>query len=344
MKNKKGLVLSILLFLFIFGVTMPLFMTNNIKAKANTITNLTNTTWIINDNPSTFPSGYDFTNIGDSTEDGPYYINFISNEISFTSMLFRAWELSRTSMTYTNTTDTQVLTYRYNNGYQWANDNYKTIVITGGTDVTNSTLINWLQNNATQQIIGTQITKKYWATDSIIMQDDERIGDDDIQYKVLYNEFTDTYTNTTQTGLIFVGVQTEQTPSWSYIESINGDGINLLYHGTNNTLANTMLLEFTIDDIMDTTLYNLMSANGHWFDDYDAYLYGRSRGYDTGLIEGRALGQADGTQYTGLVTGIFNGLGDLLSVQVFPNITIGLLIGLPLLLGAFIIIIKILRG
>lgn len=321
MKNKKGFVLSILLFLFIFGVTIPLFMTNNIKAKADTITNLTNTTWLFNETLDNYSGSY------------RVYINFTSNSQNYTYMTFDS------EMGFIVQYDGDIV---YFSG--WQDNSYRSITITSGTDATNSTLISWLQSNATQQSMGTEITQKYWTTDSIIMQDDERIGDDDIQYKVLYNEFTDNYTNTTQTGLIFVGVQTEQTPSWSYIESINGDGINILYHGTNNTLANTMLLEFTIGDSIDTDLYNLMSFNGHWFDDYDAYLYGRSRGYDTGLIEGRALGQADGTQYTGLVTGIFNGLGDLLSVEVFPNITIALLIGLPLLLGAFIIIIKILRG
>ena len=330
MRNKKGLVLNILFIFLLLGVSLPLFICSNKKVKADTITDLTGTTWIFRDD------------MWNASYIGSKYINFTSNNKSFSQLVTDELE-SDGYLIYFEPGDT---IYAYNSG--WINQAYKTIYITGGTSVTDNTLISWLYQNAQLQTptpTGSEITHRYWAPDGVItMSDNDRIGDSNIEYTVLFNEFTDTYTDTTQTGLYFLGVQTQQNPQWSYIESINGDGINLLYHGTTNNIDNTMWLEFTTGDYMSTDLYNFMSTWGTWFDDANAYLVGINQGYVEGVIQGRALGQADGVEYTGLVTGIFNGLGNLLSIQVFPNITIGLLIGLPLLLGAFIIIIKILRG
>lgn len=38
----------------------------------------------------------------------------------------------------------------YNNMYGWSDVKYRTIAITGGTDATNTSLIDWIQANATQ--------------------------------------------------------------------------------------------------------------------------------------------------------------------------------------------------
>lgn len=326
MKNKKGLVLSVLFVFFIFGVTLPLFMTNHNKVKADTINNLTNTTWLLNERID--------TNITAS-------INFTSNNNNYTS--FRSY--------YDFGMDWQYIVYNtfeaYVNG--WVNQVYKTIYITGGQDVTSSTLINWLQNNGTQQIptpTGTEINHKYWSIDGAFrIANNSVYSDTSIEYTILYNHYrNDEYEDTTQTGLVFKGMTTEDPHS--YIYSINSqiDGIYLLYYSNNDVIDNTCCYEFTIGDYMDNDLYTFMSNIGTWFDDYNAYLVGMNQGYDGGIEAGRALGQADGVSYTNLITRIFNGLGDILSIQIFPNITIGLLIGLPLLLGVFIIIIKILRG
>jgi hypothetical protein len=50
------------------------------------------------------------------------------------------------------------------------------------------------------------------------------------------------------------------------------------------------------------------------------------------------------TSYDNIMTSVFGGFADILSIEVFPNITIGLIIGLPLLLGALLIILKFIRG
>ena len=332
MKSKKGCILSFLLVVFIFGVTIPLFMTNHKKIKADTINNLTNTTWYLN--------GYLNINL-----DYNYSISFTNNNNNY-SHFGIGKDINgnqRTNRLYYDST----LVFNGYSGDDWISNNYRIITITGGNDVTNSNLINWLNDNAENQTptpSGTQITYHYWSPDGVItMSDNEVYYDTEIEYLIKYNEYrSEQYEDTNQKGLRFRG-KTENDQH-SYIQAYNGNGYNQLYYGDTNNINNAMWLEFTIGDTMDSDLYDFMSLCGTWFNDANAYLCGTNQGYVEGKIHGRALGQADGTQYEGLITGIFNGLGGLLSIQVFPHITIALLIGLPLLLGVFIIIIKILRG
>lgn len=336
--NKKRLVKSFILVFFIFGVSLPLFIGTHRHIKADTINDLTNTTWQLNNSVSFDTSGY--------SKD--YYINFTSNNVNCDRFIFTNQdEESDYFYIYYKSTSNQYINVYYgtwqSNTLSVTNASYQQITITGGNDATNSTLINWFNNNATQIQLGTQLTYHYWSPDGIItMNDNDVYNDNSIEYTILYNQYNNNYENTQQTGLIFKGKTTND--AHSYIESINGNGINLLYMGDTNNIDNSMWLEFTVGDTMNTDLYNFMSLYGTWFNDANAYLCGTNQGYVEGTAHGRALGQADGTQYTGLITSIFNGLGGLLSIQVFPNITIALLIGLPLLLGVLVIILKILRS
>lgn len=325
--------LSIFISLFIFGVTIPLFMTTHNKIHAQ-VSDLTNTTWIINQN-ITITTGYgDFSvdiESNDIDEGGQYEglaIGYRFSDYAIGGDFIEGYD----AFLYMQFDSSNI------NGY--------TLTITGGIDTNNIDLINWLESNATliqETPTGTEITNRYWAPyGTITIQDNTSYRDNDITYTVLYNQYTERFTDTTQTGLVFLGMR--EGDERTYIESINGVGINLLYMGTSNIIDNTMWLEFTIGDYIDTDLYNFMDTWGLWFNDSNIYLVGTNQGYVEGTIHGIALGQQDGIQYTGLITNIFNGLGSLLSIQVFPNITIGLLIGLPLLLGVFIIIIKIIRG
>lgn len=343
MKSKKGCILSIFLVLFIFGVTIPLFMTNHKKIKADTISDLTDTTWLLND-----------TVVFDPYSDNShwYFINFTSNNNSFSILYFQNVDedYDEFYLEYRLTNNNYVDVYYggYNPNYEMnvINSSYQEITITGGTDVTNSNLISWLQNNATQQGIapvGTEITHKYWASYlDINLSNNEVIGDNNISYKVLLNTYTDNYNDETLTGLTFTGLISND--NHSYIISIDGSITTILYQSDTSTIDNPMLLEFTLGDYIDSDLYDLMEDTGVWFDDARAYMAGTSFGSIYGFNRGIAYGEANATQYTSLVTNILNGLGNILSIQVFPNITIGLIIGLPLLLGVFIIIIKILRG
>ena len=329
MRNKKGCILSFLLVFFIFGVSIPLFMTNHKKIKADTINDLTNTTWVFN-NSIVF-------NISPQT----FYINFTSDNYNYTRLQYFYDDEDGDMILYLDGS----VVYGYG---MWLYNSSKTITITGGTDVSNSTLISFLQTNATMQTptpTGTELTHKYWASYiDINLSDNEVINDDNISYKVLLNTYTNDYNNQTLTGLAFTGKLTQINDNFSYIISINNNDPITLYKGNTSEIDNPMLLEFTLGDYMDSDLYDLMDDYGVWFDDARAYMAGTSFGSIYGFNSGVAYGEANATQYTSLVTNILNGLGNILNIQVFPNITIGLLIGLPLLLGVLAVVLKILRG
>ena len=91
------------------------------------VSDLTGTTWIFNNS------------IDSSLTDNGFHINFTSNSSNYTFL-------------YTEYDVGQIIEYGNTEVYGqsgWSNDSYKTISITGGSDVTNATLIAWLEANAT---------------------------------------------------------------------------------------------------------------------------------------------------------------------------------------------------
>ena len=95
------------------------------------ITDLTGTKWVGND--------IIIVPFGVST----YNINFTSNNADFSSITMNG--MQDPLIQYNSTSP--IPANAYNDG--WTNEAYKTIQITGGTDATNSTLIQWLQDNGT---------------------------------------------------------------------------------------------------------------------------------------------------------------------------------------------------
>ena len=112
------------------------------------VQDLTNTTWIIDDEPT---SSIDSEgSIG--WESLLFDINFTSNQTNYTSLSLYCDYQTSLDISYNN-----IMVW---NGWtqdgrtpppSWTNVNYKTIEITGGDDVNDETLIGWLEANATQQ-------------------------------------------------------------------------------------------------------------------------------------------------------------------------------------------------
>lgn len=134
---------------------------------ATQVVDLTGTTWVWND-----------SNIASSGSSG-FDINFNSNNLSFTSI--------------GDSIDSDEAIYYGNlavyDAGVWQANGYKTIEITGGTDVTNATLVAWLEANATQVIdppsggnieFGTfSISNTHWGTRDI----DKMIYNDIVIYE-----------------------------------------------------------------------------------------------------------------------------------------------------------------
>lgn len=111
--------------------------TNKVNvAKAGTIDNLTGYTWV-GSNSLTVPSDYNMH---------PYSVSFVSNNTEYN--LINMGLQSGIPKFFYDTTLAYGGTYGSWDA-SWKNENYKTIQITGGGDVENTSLISWLKNNGT---------------------------------------------------------------------------------------------------------------------------------------------------------------------------------------------------
>ena len=75
-------------------------------------------------------------------------------------------------------------------------------------------------------------------------------------------------------------------------------------------------------------------------------------GYITGKNDGFAIGYDDGISYQatqqltsdGWIKNIFTGIGSFLAIEIIPNVTIGLIVGLPFIISVAWFVIKMARG
>ncbi len=142
------------------------------KTLDKNVSDLTNTTWILNDD------GYEFSLIGSSTSTSnrlsglpKVHINFVSNGISYTGIdsIYLPFSspistasgligVSKIDFPFGDTIDVNsgVIVYvisdsegafapYYSN--KWINNDYKTINITGGEDANNTVVIDWFKNH-----------------------------------------------------------------------------------------------------------------------------------------------------------------------------------------------------
>lgn len=100
------------------------------------ISDLTGTTWVLNSTTAN-PSSTIFATL-----------NFSSNSQSFVALtVYDDMDAEQTIAYRGQGADFPILVYEWG----WSSEAYRTISITGGTDVTNATFIAWLEANAEQQ-------------------------------------------------------------------------------------------------------------------------------------------------------------------------------------------------
>ena len=119
------------------------------------VSNLTNTIWV-------FKSSVDLNVISGGGNGSVHHsITFISNNITYSELSI----YKSTSATYTYNLyydNTSVLHANWSPTDPWTNSTFRIIKITGGTDATNSSLIQWLEANATQVQV-TDLTNTKWV-------------------------------------------------------------------------------------------------------------------------------------------------------------------------------------
>lgn len=122
-----------------YGEYTPAFQIDLSLIDWSFYTDLTNTTWYFKEEPNSFSAAHNFN------------INFTSNNTNYTSLsLSEWWDESMIWINYNNG-PSSVIPIVYNGGwYAWEDQAYRTITITGGDDVDNHMLYDWLNQNATQ--------------------------------------------------------------------------------------------------------------------------------------------------------------------------------------------------
>ena len=111
------------------------------------VVDLSGTSWVFNNELNLLSSG-------------DYYLTFNSNNEHYTQITAGVSSSRGFYLRYRDP-DFPLNVYAYTSYEQepiWANENYKTISITGGTDATNPDLIVWLSQNATYQVPASSYT------------------------------------------------------------------------------------------------------------------------------------------------------------------------------------------
>lgn len=101
--------------------------------------------------------------------------------------------------------------------------------------------------------------------------------------------------------------------------------------------------QLDVQVLINSIVNDELRKQKEYYDGYYSYGEGYTRIYNQGLQDGSATGQAftDSMTFTGSV---FHAIGDILSMQVIPNIPLGLFVALPLLVGLLFFIVKIAKG
>lgn len=318
MKLKKIFIIFCCFFLVIASIfaVVPSFKVN----ADTTITDLTDTTWIFNQSIS-FSSSYDSSEV--------LAITFSCNSINYDWLTYGQDDEHNTYIEFLRiTSGTNVSgTIVWENG-SWVNDSYRTINITGSSTrgpytATSSYAINWISSRATYFVpYSTYTLTTQWEDDFLLnpgtpptsIRSDETIVMTFMPY------------NVTTTGY---EVPEFLVTGCSYTWNRQTSQLTL-YNATGNVTV-----------VQQTFLLHT----------HEQYLtYGQQRytfGYNTGHTSGYAEGYEDGEDYmqehitgTEYIGTIANGVGNILGLKVFGQISIGVLLFIPLLLGVIKLIYR----
>lgn len=125
---------------------------------------------------------------------------------------------------------------------------------------------------------------------------------------------------------------------------------NIVYNNAINTSANMMVFKFDISatqlDINSMIYSSFQSGYNSGYSKCESNYTYPNNGYMT--IYNQGLAAADSgevfTDSWGFAGSIFTSIGEILSIELIPNVPIGLFVALPLLVGLIFFIVKITKG
>lgn len=316
------------------------------------VSDLTGTTW-------------EFNNEIDRTEIN-FNVNFVCNNLLYEYIYVVDVDPSL-FMYYDNT-----LVYDTS---AWSDDLYKTISITGGTDVTNADLIAWLEDNATLISGGgggdieppiDDLTGVGVLWNDVVNYTLE--GEDAVYYDIYFYSSDDFETLTAYNSLLLELYDGEITIT--YIASDSGiedivyitgigwvdESYQYIYIGGGADATNEDLLQIIFNNaevFYDGEMGFWLSASNRsgYVDGYALGLVrgleeGDKIGYRRGLREGQeAAGGIGKSIWDNMFTffgNIFDALTELLSLEIVPSVNIALVtIGIPMIIWAIGAIIRL---
>lgn len=129
--------------------------------------------------------------------------------------------------------------------------------------------------------------------------------------------------------------------------SVNTLYFNIVHNNNVWTGGNMLVFKFDISASQLDITQAIQNAYQSGFNDYVNTLKEGNSVYDAIFQRGYnacADGQAVFSDSWAFLGSVFSGLGDMLSVEFFPNLPIGLFVALPLLLGLIFFIVKLTKG
>lgn len=87
---------------------------------------------------------------------------------------------------------------------------------------------------------------------------------------------------------------------------------------------------------MENLLINIDFQNG--------YIKGQKLGYNLGYDDGKDAQATQQLTSTGWISSIFGGISSLLNIQIFPGVTIGIIVGIPFVISLAYFVIRAFRG
>ena len=173
------------------------------------VSDLTNTKWLLNTTFTTAVNGWSFSDEYGYSDS--LHINFTSNNEVFDILhMYDDDGSGGAQIEY-------ILYEPYTSRKYWgirsgANQTYQTITITGGQDVTNASLIAWLEANATQQVAPTGKTQLGTRTITKKMLGTREITKEVVNGVVVYEKQASlpTFTGTNVGGYVYGPYQFEQ--------------------------------------------------------------------------------------------------------------------------------------
>ena len=225
------------------------------------VSNLTNTIWVMNNTLSSGPQ------VGAIS----FSVDFTSNETNYTEITLPR-SGADSDLIYDNTTI-------YNFARRtWSSQSYRIIKITGGTDVTNANLISWLEANATQVQVD-DLTDTKWVLNSSLNVSTQ-------------NSFTINFTSNSENYDTFV----YGSNTLNYV--INSNPGTVYYEGTWSSQSYRIILILNGSDVSNPDLIVWLTNNATYqvptpTITYDLTQLQLSAGTHTIQVKARATGYRD---------------------------------------------------